>query len=183
LGLEYKVKMKGCGGSPKHIISEAISIKEKSCGGSDGIDYDLIWCVMDVEAPKQHSDLDEAFNDARGKSWLITILSNPCFEYWLLLHYGLTSAYMNSNDELIDLLKKKFPNYMKGNGEIFNDIQDKIEEACKNSKQVIKSKRYEKTHGRDLRKCNPSTHVHFIVEKLIELSKHRKKSWGRQPRN
>lgn len=49
-------------------------------------EIDEVWCVFDVEWPTNHPKLDEALELARSHG-IRTAVSNPCFEYWLTLHF------------------------------------------------------------------------------------------------
>jgi hypothetical protein len=56
--------------------------------------FDQVWCVFDVEygVDQQARDgLDEAVDNAR-RSAIDTAVSNPCFEFWLLIHQESSSA-------------------------------------------------------------------------------------------
>lgn len=127
-------------------------------------EYNVVWCVMDVEIPKQES-LDKAIDVARRKK-LQVALSNPCFEYWFLLHYEKTAHRMQNSDDTINLLKKYMPDYTKNDPNVFQTISQHIETAITNSKSIIRENGY----GDDLRNCNPSTHVHKVVERLQSIS-------------
>ena len=51
-------------------------------------EVDECWCIFDVEWPKNHPNL---FNPARQLAeakGVRLVISNPCFELWLVLHYS-----------------------------------------------------------------------------------------------
>ncbi len=79
------------GDSPLNLVKEAtMDQTRKSQSGDD--DYNEVWCVFDVN---QHSDLDKAKELAR-KNGIKTVISNPCFELWLVLHCEDRTGYINS---------------------------------------------------------------------------------------
>lgn len=159
------VNIIGCGASPSKVVERALVEKRKN-------NYDLVWCVFDVEAPTPHHDLDEAWQMALGKSHLKVIITNPCFEYWFLLHYRKTAQLMNSNEDVYRLLVKEYPDFEKANDNIISYLMadEKTTAAINNAKAIIVEKNYVCDFGYDLRKCNPSTHVHFLVQELNTLT-------------
>ncbi|MFJ7422093.1 RloB family protein [Streptomyces uncialis] len=84
-------------GEPKSLVRSAIKHKERAAESAADrhTPYDEVWCVVDVEAPRQHPSLDEAIALAR-KAGVRIALSNPCFELWILLHLKEVSAYQTS---------------------------------------------------------------------------------------
>jgi len=74
------------GMAPLTLVQRARDYQQanrRSRRGRQGIDFDEIWCVFDVD---QHPNLAQAINEAR-QSGIGVALSNPCFELWLILHY------------------------------------------------------------------------------------------------
>jgi len=61
-------------------------------------------------------------------------------------------------------LMNHLPAYQKGDQDIFNKIQDKLDNAIINARHVEK---FHQTSGTD----NPSTLVHSLVEYLRDLKK------------
>ncbi|MCC7494054.1 MAG: RloB domain-containing protein [Fimbriimonadaceae bacterium] len=53
---------------------------------------DQVWCVFDRD---QHEDYATAYAQA-GKLGFRCAVSNPCFEFWLVLHYEYTSAPLST---------------------------------------------------------------------------------------
>lgn len=75
---------------------------------------DAVWLVMDRDS-WQESVLNQVWKRCREKGYSLAV-SNPCFEYWLLLHFdngsGVTNA-KNCRDKLVTHL----PNFGKGHVE------------------------------------------------------------------
>ncbi len=74
---------KGCGSAPSSVVAKAIELKGKrkieAKSSPVVVEYDHVWCVMDVEAPQAHNTLSAAIDRAK-RHRLSVILSNPCFE-------------------------------------------------------------------------------------------------------
>jgi hypothetical protein len=103
-------------------------------------------------------------------SKIFAIPSVPCFEFWLLLHFTYTTRPFDAPAgnsicfRVIEELKNYLPAYQKGDQDIFNKIQDKLDNAITNARSV---EQYHQTSGTD----NPSTCVHSLVEYLRDLKK------------
>jgi hypothetical protein len=70
-------------------------VKQAKLRKRDRLDaFDQVWCVFDVEygadQPARYG-LDEAIDNAR-RNQIATAVSNPCFEFWLLIHQEVVSA-------------------------------------------------------------------------------------------
>ena len=94
------------------------------------------------------------------------ITSNPCFEFWLLLHFIYTTkeftAGEGSNcDLLISSLNGHLPGYCKS-AAVFDLLIDKMDTAIEHAKRVM---RYHETSGTEI----PSTDVYVLVEYLMAL--------------
>ena len=164
--IEVEVCGKECGSAAISVVKFAKDKIDTVPFSPKRDEYDEVWCISDVEAPIQDPTLDDAIRMAKS-SGITIALSNPCFEYWYILHYRKTSPYMNKNKEVIKILKKYYPNYDKGSDDILAVIYHKTTEAINNAAEIS----VEKIWGTDLRKCNPSTDVYRIVERLQQISK------------
>lgn len=72
------------------------------------------WVMFDVEGPLHpHARISEAVAKARSLG-IGVALSNPSFEYWLLLHYCYTTRPYATADEVIGDLRKYMPSYHPG---------------------------------------------------------------------
>ncbi len=167
--VEVVIEGKECGSAPISVVDYAIQLKNErdrdACQSTALVKYDEVWCIIDVEAPQPHTSLAAAIDKAKARK-LKVALSNPCFEYWYILHFERTSAQMNGNKKAMKRLKQNYPKYKKNDPAFFEVVYPRTEAAIKNSKGVLKEKHYDD----DLRECNPSTHVHLIVERLPDIS-------------
>lgn len=154
------------GASPITVVDHAIELREERKGAAKRsltkAEYEVIYCVFDVEAPKPHESLANAVIKAKDNK-LEVILSNPCFEYWYILHFRKTSAPFSSSQNVKSALRREHSAYSESDTTIFNVVYPKTIDAIKHSKEVLNEQHND---AEDLRACNPSTHVHKIVEYL-----------------
>lgn len=59
---------------------------------------DEIWCVVDVEAPVAHPQLDQAISHIKNHPDIHLAFSNPCFEVWLLMHFRDITRYTTTKE-------------------------------------------------------------------------------------
>ncbi|XKK39979.1 RloB family protein [Nocardiopsis sp. ARC36] len=128
-----------------------------------GTEYDEVWCVIDVEAPRPHDSLDSAIRLARH-SGIEIAFANPCFELWLYLHQREPSGYLET-DEAIAKMKglgccytgrKDFdPEHFLGQPQ-----QDAIRRA-----ELLEKRHEDVLHPRDK---NPWTDIHRLVRGLLD---------------
>ncbi|MFA7060474.1 MAG: RloB family protein [Pedobacter sp.] len=156
-----------CGSDPLSVVNYAIrKFREDS-------DYDRVYCVIDRD---KHSTFDAAIdklNQTRlGKGVVfIAITSVPCFEFWLLLHFGFTTRQFcapgnASNCELVlaELNKRELiPGYSKGAMNIFALTKERLTDAIRHANQL---QQYHQASGTN----NPSTNIHELIEYLISLN-------------
>ncbi len=74
---------------------------------------------------------------------VITILNNPCLEYWFLLHFEKTAKHFPKCSSSVKQLKKYLKDYTKNqkyftkqNNDIYLKLKPKLSTAIKNSKSV-----------------------------------------------
>ncbi|MGH3832967.1 MAG: RloB family protein [Pseudonocardiaceae bacterium] len=60
-------------------------------------EVDECWCVFDVEWPKNHPNLQKAIQLARDHN-IRLVISNPCFELWLILHFEDQTAFLATKE-------------------------------------------------------------------------------------
>lgn len=170
---DVRVCGKECGSDPdsvaKHAIKENKSIKPP---------YDRVICVVDTDS---HNTLDAATNRIRDasrkgtKSFSIYI-SEPCFEYWYVLHFGPCDKPFSSKQKrsvcdcciehlqpLIDKHVPKLGDYKKSSSKIYDSLKDRLHIAMKCAKL-----RREQCAGE--KSSNPSTNVDELVRELFDLA-------------
>jgi len=146
--------------NPLKIVEFALDTQENTSTSSTRTEYDKIWCVLDVESSVANKNLQDAIELAKSKRINI-ILSNPCFEYWYILHFERISPKMKNCKDAIRMLDRYIKDYRKNDAGIFNKVSKKTMEAIENSKSVFNN-----CLGNTVIECNPSTNVHELVEYL-----------------
>lgn len=128
-------------------------------------DNDKAYCVFDTDTNLQKQlQINEAYRLSKKNSIIELIKSNPCFELWFLIHFKKTTKIFNSNDNVIQELRKVLPNYEK-NKDYYALLENRTKDAIENAKFIEK-------HHTSCRKniidmsCNPSTEVYKILEEL-----------------
>ena len=156
---------KECGSAPLSVVDFAKEKKESVKTSTVIDEYDEIFCVIDKD---QHETLDRAYNKARDND-LTIILSNPCFEYWYVLHFERTGRSYTHHRNVVTYLKREcYDKYDKGSDSIFDVVYGDTDTAIANSKHVLRSQWHDPD---DLRECNPSTHVHVVIECIRGIGK------------
>lgn len=113
-----------------------------------------LWLVIDRDSWKQET-LEKIAKECRAKGYNL-LISNPCFELWLLLHQEKPKNPSLGKDCEKEL-KKLIPDYTKSKYKLC-DIRDNLEFAIKNAKRLDKNIDIQDP---------PSTKVYKLVEKLI----------------
>lgn len=148
---------------PVKIVNDAILTAHNKGIEVDNGDY--IFAVFDTDFNK----IDQIIEARKlaSKNGVSIILSNPCFEVWLLLHFRYSTRGYNSNAEVLNELCNRWSGYQK-NITTYQNLQDRCDVAVKNAERL---KRFHiDTNGcNQIEYCNPSTDVYEIVAKLIKL--------------
>ncbi len=141
------------------LREEKIQDAKKS---SFSVEYDQVWVVFDLEAPtaerRRNAQKAKNLKDAQGINFAD---SNPCFEYWLLLHYVSTTKAMTCCRNVVRELRKHCKSYQKN----FSPEQDLVERfatAIKNAEAAAQ----QCISGDAL----PPTRVHQLVRLLYKES-------------
>lgn len=156
-----------CGSDPLSVVNYAIKKFRKDPG------YDRVFCVIDRD---KHTTFDAAMDKLRqiklGKGVTFTaITSDPCFEFWLLLHFGYTTrqfcapGHASNCDLIIAELNKRgrIPGYSKGARNIFALTKDRLPDAIRHARQL-------QQHNQSIGTNNPATNMHELIEYLIGLT-------------
>ncbi len=149
------------GTDPDSLLNRAMEIQRH------GGDFSEVWCVFDVEAPGTFPNLRNTLEKARKKEIGIA-LSNPAFEYWLLLHFAETTSPFPNGAEATAALKKHWPEYSKS---ITADGFRKIAEGCENAvkrARLVRKNAQPSPHPTDPMP-RPSTDVDRLVTRIEEM--------------
>jgi hypothetical protein len=120
---------------------------------------DEAWCVFDIEKSGTHTTLQKALDLARKHSYHLA-LSNPSFEYWVLLHYECTGRGFINAAEVIRALNRYIPDYSKSMS-VFHLVRDHTNQAIENAGTL---RMLHDRHWEDF--PNPSTCVDLLVKKI-----------------
>lgn len=163
------------GSAPKNVFEMA----KRQIQNAGRNEIGEIYCVFDGD---RHSTFEEAVSkiiklSENNKSKCVSVdpvPSIPCFEYWFLLHTRYTrknySGVESPCDALIkDLTKsKKFKSYSKSiSRSFYNAITESRSSAIDRSKKSLNEAL---SDNQETYSENPSTRIHIIVEKLLELA-------------
>ena len=150
--LQVTIVGEECDSAPISIVDYAKSQKDE---------HNTIWCIMDVE---QHKTLAGALQEAKDNGVQVA-LSNPCFEFWFLLHFEQPAGSFPRGKDVQKALQAWHPGYKKGKPATFGEFYAFTNRAIRNSKAVLRAM----GNPDDLSNCNPSTHIHRVVENLKNL--------------
>ena len=148
------LKRKSTESSPKHVLaSMELYLRKESFKKTD-----QAWIVVDRDS-WQEDQLKELLRWSKKKDNYGFALSNPKFEYWILLHFE-DGKGISSIQECSARLKKYLPNYKKdidGSKITLDHVRQAILRARKRSVKV------------DDLSQTWSTGVYKLVEKIIAL--------------
>ncbi|MBI5154741.1 RloB domain-containing protein [Candidatus Poribacteria bacterium] len=148
---------------PKNLVEEAVRLKqerERQARHGEYVAFDEVWVLFDHEAVHngRRGSISSALDMGRAAK-LKFARSNPCFEFWLLLHYEFTTAPFESCDKVTVRLKRHWPNFEKS-AEPPEDIMELVHDAEVHAERC--RKHHEETGGDG----NPSTDVDLLVKEL-----------------
>jgi hypothetical protein len=154
--------------APISVVDFAIQLSKEAIKSGDP--YTRVYCVIDKDRhPSYTKALDKAGRYAHALTTLKTIVSIPCFEYWILMHYESTTMVFGASgrspcDNLINSrLQTHIPGYSKANKAKSKElVETRLEQAIVNSKSTLQSAI---SAGTD----DPSTRMHELVEYLKNL--------------
>ena len=88
------LQIDGTGGEvPLTLVRRAVDLATRD--PKEHGEIDEVWCLFDVEWPRNHPNLPQALALARANGIKLAI-SNPCFELWLILHFQDSSAWLDN---------------------------------------------------------------------------------------
>lgn len=148
-----------CGGSvPLTLVQTAVDARGKAMREEGEVDE--FWCVFDVEWPRNHPNLNDAF-DLAAANQINLAVSNPCFELWLVLHFEDHRGWLN-NDEVRRLRRSHDGQRAKGVvGERYMPLRHAAASRA-SSLDDMHSK-----NGTVFPQNNPSSGVHLLFESLV----------------
>ena len=158
------------GTSPDSVVAHALALYDDDAKAGDA--FDRVYCVFDRD---KHTTFDAAVQrtkdlTAAGKPF-VAITSTPCFEVWLLLHFGYSDQPFHAagkksvGDQVVATLKKKpgFAKYDKGQKGVYGLLKSKLANALNHAERLRK-------HGAKTGSVNPATDVDALVKAIQALA-------------
>jgi hypothetical protein len=137
-GARLKIKTKV--DAPDNLVRYAASVFTRD-------EFDGVWCVVDTDS----FDI-QAARAAAERLEVGLVVSEPCFELWLLLHFDAHRAYIDNGTAACRLLSRHVRGYDKKLD--YTVFDHGVENAIKRAKELPPG--------------NPSTDVWRLVEVLLQ---------------
>jgi hypothetical protein len=161
--LSVNIEVVRSGRQSDQLVQHAVDLRRRRAKEADALPYDEVWCVFDREAENEPDDFQASVNRADREGIRLAV-SNPCFEYWYLLHYQATDRPFHNADEVCEALRSNncLPGYRKNQDDMFEQLEDRLDEAMERAEHL-----YERHSERAQdRFPNPSTLVQRLVRRL-----------------
>lgn len=163
-----------------HYRSYAI-VEFSHCGRTDPLgiveaaakrrrDFDEVFCVIDRDSHDEQN-FGQAVARASNLPDVRLLTSYPCFEFWLLLHFGFTRAPFapagkhSAADRVLQELVARpgMTGYKKGDVKgLFLALLPRLHDAIENAVRTLREADIDS-------QLNPSTSLHELLAKLQEL--------------
>lgn len=148
----------------KHRGSDPQNVVEAARVADQTIAADEVWCLFDTEGPQhptRRPQAQDAVSRARNLKFYCA-LSNPCFEYWLLLHFANSATMYNDCSAVLHDLRQHIPEYDKGD-RCFDQLEGGIPDAIQRARRNFTTRCVDV----GVLDCNPSTQVYELMERLL----------------
>ena len=163
-----EVEVVGQGAEIKGLIKAALRLKkdreQQSRQSPSLASYDEVWCVVDTELEKDNVQWESGVQLAQVNEIKLA-WSNPCFEYWLLLHLEKVGSSFNGKQALVHRIRTHFD--FRPNKPYFENLAHLIPNAMAHSIEIHKAQWQTMTK---IMECNPATTVHELVERLLGIA-------------
>jgi hypothetical protein len=127
--------------------------------------YDEVWVIFDLEKPHdQRRQLAQQAKTLKGVKGIHFAVSDPAFEYWLLLHWEYTTAPFADCEDVCKRLKNHWPNYGK-------ELVPGLECIEKFPIAIKRAERCRQHHQNCGGTSNPSTAVDKLVRELNDAAR------------
>ena len=157
------------GTAPKDVVGYAEKLYRNGIGTYGKREFDEVYIVFDKD---EHQSYEIALDLAdllikkerikNSRFVFSAIPSNPCFEFWILLHFQDVSTLLH-RDAIFKRVEKYIPEYKKGSKNIYRLTSDKINDAIKRANKINKNS---DPKSKEL----PYTGIVDLVERLQKLT-------------
>jgi len=130
----------------KEQYKKVIELAEESKKVFWVIDFDVIYKeTQEAKTGKKTSlqEFQELYNKCKKNEKIIVIVNNPCFEFWVLLHFCYTKRFYENYKTLLPHLKKYLVGYEKTEKyfvrttpDIYKRLKQKLQIAISNSEKL-----------------------------------------------
>ena len=143
--------------------TDPVSVVECALDRRKAEGFNHVWCVIDTESYRKARErkLSAALDLARQNEIQVAI-SNPCFEFWYLLHFERHAGSLGRCSKVVTKLHEHLPGYHKGTN-VFDTLDPLTDTAIQNAASINHD---QWTSEPDYLLRDPSTEAHEIV-KLI----------------
>jgi len=154
------------GTDPVTLTNRAVELRNqrKNKIRSGIIPYDEVWVVFDLEKThdERRTQAIKAMSMPEAKGICFAV-SDPAFEYWLLLHEEYTTASFADCDAVTARLKKHWPDYKKEDT-LSSAFLEKAPTAVQNARRV-------RADNEKSGRTNPATDVDMLVCSMNEATR------------
>lgn len=118
--------------SPSKLAKQAVRIRDEDSRDVDADSYECVWVVVDVD---QFTDLREAQQYCR-RHGVELIVSNPCFEVWLIDHVRVCSPSLTQTKTVeTEAVKLQVSGGARGKYVHLDGIGDLLDTAVRNAER------------------------------------------------
>lgn len=142
--------------APNHVFSNIEIYKDENREDLEATDE--FWLVFDYDRWGTRKIVKIA-KEAAKKGYRLAI-SNPCFEYWLYLHYDYITGALIESTEMESMLREKLGGYNKSKFPT-DMFKGRVKDAIRRADKIEDKKElfYPKNMG---------THVHRVVKQIVK---------------
>lgn len=129
--------------------SDPVRLVEKGIHDNRNDDFDRVFCVVDGDKPDRIALARKRIGKRENLDLIVSI---PCFEIWLLLHFEPRDAPFVECAAVCARLKERISDYVKGLHHDFASIAPRIDDAIQNAQWLAR---------RGV--ATPATDVHHVL--------------------
>ena len=138
--------------------------------------WDEVYCVLDHDGREAKIKPLEKGLAAIGHKTdscdIKMIVSNPCFEFWLLMHFEITDRPFSAGargtecEDVIRRLERHLKGYEKNDSQVFEKCREHIHTALDNTERLRRT-----TRSLPESPAAPQTQVEALIRRLLKLSR------------